>query len=114
MLKKICLLLVVGQLFLIPLYAQEYNPLRKLARGVVNATLGAVEIPKQMVKVKMENEGISGDIAGLFWGPLKGIACFAGRTLLGVYEVATFLIPTYKPLVEPEFILGEEHPEEIE
>jgi putative exosortase-associated protein (TIGR04073 family) len=82
----------------------DQNPLRKVARGAVNTTLGWVEIPRQMIKVNKEK----GDIAGVFWGPLKGFAFFVGRTAVGIYEVTTFLIPPYKPVVNPEFILSEE------
>jgi putative exosortase-associated protein (TIGR04073 family) len=82
----------------------DQNPLRKVARGAVNATLGWVEIPRQMMK---ENK-TKGDIAGVFWGPLKGFAFFVGRTAVGIYEVTTFLIPPYKPVVNPEFILSED------
>jgi putative exosortase-associated protein (TIGR04073 family) len=82
----------------------DQNPLRKVARGAVNTTLGWVEIPRQMIK---ENKA-KGDIAGVFWGPLKGFAFFVGRTAVGLYEVTTFLIPPYKPVVTPEFILSDE------
>ncbi|MDD4955577.1 MAG: exosortase system-associated protein, TIGR04073 family [Candidatus Omnitrophica bacterium] len=82
----------------------DQNPLRKVARGAVNTTLGWVEIPRQMIK---ENKD-KGDIAGVFWGPLKGFAFFVGRTAVGLYEVTTFLIPPYKPVVKPEFILSDE------
>ncbi len=82
----------------------DQNPLRKIARGTVNVTLGWTEIPRQMIKVNKEN----GDIAGVFWGPLKGFAFFIGRTAVGVYEVTTFLLPPYKPVVKPEFILSDD------
>jgi putative exosortase-associated protein (TIGR04073 family) len=83
----------------------DQNPLRKIARGTVNATLGWTEIPRQMIKVNKAN----GDIAGVFWGPLKGFAYFLGRTAVGVYEVTTFLLPPYKPVVNPEFILSDDN-----
>jgi len=82
----------------------DQNPLRKVARGAVNTTLGWVEIPRQMIKVNKTK----GDIAGVFWGPLKGFAFFVGRTAVGLYEVTTFLIPPYKPVVNPEFILSDD------
>lgn len=83
----------------------DQNPLRKIARGTVNVTLGWTEIPRQMIKVNKA----SGDVAGVFWGPLKGFAYFLGRTAVGVYEVTTFLLPPYKPVVNPEFILSEDN-----
>lgn len=82
----------------------EQNPLRKIARGAVNTSLGWLEIPRQTIK-----EGKSkGEIGGAFWGPLKGFAYFIGRTAVGVYEVTTFLLPPYKTVVDPEFIFADE------
>ncbi len=104
MVKRICLLIIILQLLTLPLYAQDYNALKKIARGAVNTTLGWVEIPLQMVEVAKEE----GEVAGFFWGPLKGLAYAVGRTFIGVYEVATFLLPSYEPLVEPEFIFSRE------
>ena len=115
MFKKALLVAVVLQLFFLPLYAQEgqdskanYGPLRKLARGAVNATLSVLEIPRQMIRVKQEAGDTTGDIVGITWGPLKGIACFIGRTAIGALELVTFAIPEYDPIIEPEFIFSEE------
>jgi putative exosortase-associated protein (TIGR04073 family) len=107
MLKKVFLLVLIAQLFALSLYAEDYNPLRKVARGAANATLGWVEIPRQTIKVNQKK----GDIAGVFWGPLKGFVCFIGRTAVGIYEMVTFLVPPYKPVVEPEFIFSEDEEE---
>lgn len=113
MAKRICFLLVIFQLCFLPVYARDYNPLSKLARGIVNAGFGWLEIPRQMVKVRdAERNEISGEFAGIFWGPLKGVSYFLGRFAIGVYEIATFPIPTYKPLVKPEYIFYDEYEEE--
>ncbi|MCM8819996.1 MAG: exosortase system-associated protein, TIGR04073 family [Candidatus Omnitrophica bacterium] len=82
----------------------EYNPLRKISRGVANTALCWVEIPRQAVKVTKEK----GESAGIFWGPLKGLTYMTRRFCVGVYEVVTFLVPPYKPLLEPEFVFSEE------
>jgi len=104
MLKKFFVFLLFIQLFAPCLYADnDYNALSKLARGGINTVFSFLEIPRQMIKVNQNH----GDIAGIVWGPLKGIACFVGRTIVGVYESATFLIPSYKPALEPEFIFSE-------
>jgi len=108
--KKMFILSMVFVLFSFSASAQDYNALSKLSRGLANITLGAFEIPRQMIKVNQEKGPISGDIAGLFWGPLKGLCFFVGRTVIGAYEVATFVAPSYEPIVEPEFVFatGEE------
>lgn len=105
MVKKIAILLIVAHFSILPVQARDYNPLSKLARGAVNTGLCWVEIPRQMVKVQeADGNEISGDIAGIFWGPLKCVCYTFGRAVVGGYELATFLIPTYKPLVRPEYI----------
>jgi len=40
--------------------------------------------------------------------PVKGVSYFVGRTVLGIYEITTFLIPPYKPVVTPEFIFSDD------
>ncbi|MBP7089017.1 MAG: exosortase system-associated protein, TIGR04073 family [Candidatus Omnitrophica bacterium] len=107
MVKKAVLFFIILQLlFAIPLYAQDYNFLRKLARGFINLSLGWIELPKQMVETKGEG-GAAGEIHGFFGGALKGITYFLGRTIVGGYEITTFAIPSYKPVFEPEFIFAE-------
>ncbi len=115
--KKIACLLVLLQLLYLPLYAQDYNAIKdynaldKLSRGASNLTLSVVEIPRQMIRVKQKQGPVSGDIAGVFLGSLKGVGCFIGRTAIGVYEVATFFMPSYKPIVKPEYIFSEDEEE---
>ncbi len=112
MYKKICLLLIIFQLCLLPVYARDYNPLSKLARGLANVSLGWLEIPRQMMKVKAaEGNELSGEIAGIFWGPLKGFTYFMGRMFVGTYEVGTCIIPSYKPLLRPEYIFADDYDE---
>jgi putative exosortase-associated protein (TIGR04073 family) len=95
-----------------PLFSRPHltdqNPLRKIARGASNTTLGWLEIPRQTIRVSREK----GEIGGTFWGPLKGFAYFIGRTAVGIYEVTTFLLPPYKSVVEPEFIFADDEPEQ--
>ena len=105
--KKIVILLVVLQLFFIPLYAQDrdqdYNALRKLGRGASNFFLGLTEIPRQMGIVREE----SGSVAGIFYGVPKGVFFAFGRMAIGIYEAVTFVMLPYEPIIEPEFVLSE-------
>ena len=113
--KYIVCALVMLQLAIQPAWAQtrDYNALRKLARGAANVTLSWVEIPRQIMHVTDpdETEPTTHDVAGVFWGPVKGFAFFLGRMALGTYELVTFLVPPYRPLVEPEFVISEEEGE---
>lgn len=94
-----CLMLVFS--FSPQAYAQ--NPAQKLGRGLANIVTGWVEIPLEIGRKTSEE----GDVAGFFVAPFTGFLKAIGRTLVGVYDVATFIIPIpakYKPLIEPEFV----------
>ncbi|MDD5669919.1 MAG: exosortase system-associated protein, TIGR04073 family [Candidatus Omnitrophica bacterium] len=85
------------------------DALRKLGRGITNAVFGSAEIPAEIfrTKEKSEMEGGGKEGGNLVVGTLKGLFKAVVRTGVGVYEVATFLIPVpsrYKPVVEPEFL----------
>lgn len=79
------------------------DPIQKLGRGITNVATGWVEIPKEIGR-QVEK---SGDFAGLVVGPFKGIAKAIGRTVVGVYDIVTFLIPLprrYEPVIEPAYV----------
>ena len=81
---------------------------RKLGRGLANTFTGILELPQNVVDVA-EDEGA---IAAVTYGIAKGLAMSALRTAVGVYETFTFLIPLpweYAPILEPEFMMGEEN-----
>ena len=72
---------------------------RKLENGIANAIGGFMEIPKTVIIIT-RNEG---PIYGVAVGLIAGVMHTLGRTIYGVVDMATFLIPT-KPLVEPNYI----------
>ena len=75
------------------------NPGEKLARGVVNATTGWVEVPKQAA-IGAQEAGPPGLIGGLFKGVVLGVT----RTVVGGVEVGTFMLPApdrYEPILKP-------------
>jgi len=99
----VLILIILGQLTVD--YGRVYagDPIQKLARGITNVATGWVEIPKEIGR-SVEK---SGDFAGLVVGPFKGIAKAIGRTVVGVYEAVTFLIPLprrYEPVIEPAYV----------
>ena len=80
------------------------GPDAKLARGVVNATTGWVEVPKQTVI-----GGRDGKVPGFFTGVFKGVGLGAARTLVGGYEIATFWGPgpaRVEPVMKPATVFG--------
>ena len=101
---KVVVILLMLQVFCSAVYAQDYNPLKKMVRGMTNVSWAISEVPRQMIYVTKEE----GDLAGATWGIAKGFAYMFGRMFVGAYEVATFLAPPYRPVVRPEFIFTEE------
>lgn len=86
-------------------YGRVYagDPIEKLGRGITNAATGWAEIPKEIAKNAERSLGL----AALVVGPLKGLAKAIGRTAVGIYDVATFIIPLprrYEPVIEPEYV----------
>jgi putative exosortase-associated protein (TIGR04073 family) len=71
----------------------------KLAHGVANTVTGIGEVPKNIM-IGTNEKGLGyGLTAGLLTGIVHGI----GRTLTGVVDLVTFVIPT-KPLIYPDYI----------
>jgi len=78
------------------------SPLHKLERGVINIITCPVELPASMLSVADEK----GEIFGFFIGAAEGLFSTLFRALSGVYDTATFLIPSYtKPIMEPEYAI---------
>ncbi len=88
------------------LFAQ--TPIRKLGRGLANTITGFLELPAGVVDAAEEE----GYIAAVTYGVVKGLSLSVLRTGVGVYETVTFLIPLpwgYEPILEPEFMMGDEN-----
>jgi len=103
--KTVALFLVVVFLCSLPKPVYANGPLKKLQRGIINIATGWVELPKQFITETNERGNMGGFV---FVGPLKGITFAVARTLGGVYDVVTFLIPlpeNYEPLIKPEFVM---------
>ena len=81
--------------------ANEYptNAGEKLGSGVTNMITGVLEIPKTMI-VTSRTDGIA---YGMTNGFFVGIVHAVGRTLSGVFDVTTFVIPTTS-FVQSEYI----------
>ncbi len=105
-LKGLILIIIVIMTFTITVNAYAQDPIRKLGRGLANSLTGMVELPYKIQEVQEEN----GPAAAATYGVLKGLIDGVYRTLVGVYETATFFIPypkNYAPIIEPEFVLGD-------
>ena len=80
---------------------------KKLGRGISNLAFGWLEIPKGIEDVGEKNNFV----AALTWGPIYGVGKAVVRTVAGAYEVVTFPVPLpkdFEPLVQPEFMLGDQ------
>ncbi|MDD5408686.1 MAG: exosortase system-associated protein, TIGR04073 family [Candidatus Omnitrophica bacterium] len=80
----------------------EGTPVHKLERGLINIVTCPVELPASMLSVADEK----GQIFGFFIGTAEGLFTTLFRALSGIYDTATFLIPSYsKPIMQPEYAL---------
>ena len=82
------------------------DPARKLGRGLSNSIWGWFEVVNEIGN-EADRRGLwIGIPAGLVRGSFFGI----GRTLAGVFEVATFLLPNgekgYEPILLPESVFA--------
>lgn len=74
----------------------------KLVRGVTNVFTSVAEVPKQTV-MTARNHGPVGYVVG----PIKGVAMFLYRGLIGLTETFFFMVPQpgyYEPMMDPEFV----------
>jgi len=62
----------------------------KFSRGLANTTTGWGEIPKNIANESRDKNAF----VGATYGTLKGTAHTVGRTAVGVFDLATFFIPS--------------------
>ncbi|MCS1408918.1 MAG: hypothetical protein M2R45_02096 [Verrucomicrobia subdivision 3 bacterium] len=77
------------------------GPERKLGRGLTNISevtrLG--ELRRSMEQTSIWNSPEEGMTTGF----IRGVSETAKRTVVGAYEVMTFPLPGYEPILEPEY-----------
>ena len=87
--------------FLTPAYCDD--AIKKLGRGISNV----ITCPFELFAQPSDVNNSDGPVAAGTYGVLKGVAMTGVRGLVGVYEIATFLLPFpkgYRPiLTNPEF-----------
>lgn len=71
----------------------------KLQRGFVNMVSGVVEIPGCIYDVSCKEGGLM----GATWGAAKGVGMAPIRTMVGIWDVISFPIPSnhYEPILSP-------------
>lgn len=99
------LLMVVSVLFFLSSQiaaAQSYQNIagEKLVSGIANVATGVVELPKNIV-LTSKNKGIP---YGMTVGVFTGIGHTIGRTVVGLLDVVTFMIPTGPSSVQPQYV----------
>ena len=72
---------------------------KKLVTGVGNAATGIVELPKNIILTTQQDTIAHGMTFGLVSGVMHTVA----RTVIGVFDVATFWIPT-APSIQPAYV----------
>jgi putative exosortase-associated protein (TIGR04073 family) len=74
---------------------------QKLRRGVTNAVTGWLELPFTIFSEVVF--GSRSPFEGLAIGVVKGTGKTLERTGVGLFETATFYIPSYEPILKPEY-----------
>jgi putative exosortase-associated protein (TIGR04073 family) len=79
--------------------ASDYGPTRKLGRGLGNILWGPSEILDSMAAVNYDE----GNSAAFSYGIVRGVGRTFARLGYGIYEVATFPIPTVRGSYRPPY-----------
>ncbi len=104
--KKIFILLMIASfLFFLSaqtVLAQSYQNItgEKFVSGIANVATGVVELPKNIV-ITTQNKGIP---YGMTIGVVTGVVHTIGRTVVGLLDVVTFMIPTGPSSVQPQYV----------
>lgn len=98
------LLLIFSIFFLLPsqaVAAENYlaSSGQKFITGVANAATGFAELPKNIILFSQKE----GPFYGITIGTAQGLLHTVGRSLIGILDAATFIIPNKSPL-NPPFI----------
>ncbi len=79
--------------------ASDYGPTRKLGRGLGNVAFGVTEIPDSIFAVNYSE----GNSAAWSYGLVRGVGRTFARLGYGLYEMATFPIPTVRDSYRPPY-----------
>ena len=94
------------------------KPVEKLGRGIANVAFGPLELLMKGWDVTQEQGGI----AGVTYGPLKGVCYVIAREVVGVVDIVTFPFPLpgcpddpndagwgYGPIMRPAWVVDIQH-----
>ena len=94
------------------------KPVEKLGRGIANVAFGPLELLMKGWDVTQEQGGI----AGVTYGPLKGVCYVIAREVVGVVDIVTFPFPLpdcpddpagfgagYGPIMRPAYVVDIKH-----
>jgi len=75
----------------------DQGPTRKLGRGLSNIAFGFMEVPQCIAQIN-DREGNS---AWISYGIVRGVGRMFARIGAGIYEVATFPVPSHRGSFQP-------------
>lgn len=81
-----------------------FDATKKLGRGLLNMGTAPIELIKQPIVEAEKGESIGEFLTGLIYGTFAGVAWTMYRELDGIYEVATWYLPSLEPAITPEYI----------
>ena len=73
------------------------NSGQKFASGITNAATGFIELPKNIILTSQKE----GPLYGITSGTATGLLHTVGRSLIGILDAATFILPTNSSLNPP-------------
>ena len=94
----LCLFLFSSQAAAADSYISQSG--KKLLCGVTNVATGFVELPKNVLLMKHQEDN---ELYGVAVGLITGIMHSVGRTAIGFLDAVTFIIPTH-PSVTPHYV----------
>ena len=87
-----------------PYPSPYFDAFKKFGRGFVNMGTAPIELIKQPITEMAKGESVGEFLTGFVYGTVAGVSWTIYRELDGVYEVATFYLPSLEPAIQPEYI----------
>ncbi|MFH0811108.1 MAG: exosortase system-associated protein, TIGR04073 family [Pseudomonadota bacterium] len=95
--------------FIRPSASYPEKVFRKLGRGAANVVTAPLEVANQPLNylARTQTPGLTASATALAMGLPAGVLWAAYRAVAGAFDLATFLIPPFQPLIQPEFVSNE-------
>ncbi len=92
--------------FICPQYSYPEKAARKFGRGVANVVTAPIELFNQPLNYlcRTERSGFIPNATALVVGVPAGVGWVIYRALAGAFDIVTFAVPPFRPVIHPEFV----------